>query len=147
MSPAAGASCLWLWSAEQTAQSQGEEPAARVERVMSTCEGRGSGEGRSHGSGLAAEPQSCPGLPPMMTLHLTKPSDKRKHNWATPTLMVREWMHVSGCLPERRPAECLTASQCEFSSPACQSRHYHSAPERKRARWSTYTRRKNLTDH
>lgn len=43
--------------------------------------------------------------------------------------MVPNWVQVFSGLPEQCPAGCPTGSPCESSSAACQSHHYHSAPE------------------
>lgn len=78
---------------------------------------------------------------------------KTKLKWRTPiSMMCADCAHLCSCLPERCLAGCLTVSRCEFSSPACQSHHYHSAPEGKQAKWSkdtsvTWRRTINATDH
>lgn len=54
-----------------------------------TCEKMRSGDGRNPGSTPAAEPQSCPGRPPMTTLHQTKPSTREHVNEALPSLRYK----------------------------------------------------------
>lgn len=204
MSPAAGASCLWLQCAEQTVPSQGGESGRRSERGRQTCRKRR----RSHASVLAAELLWCPGRLLMMNPLLKEPSDKKKytishvyplwkekfythHRGAGLSCKRKEkkkvaWILISSqpnqaswrsvdwnivdlnvfvvwsvqatflafvlasfiikpvlillsalaeCSPGRCPAGCLTGSQCEFSSAACQFHHYHSAPEGKQTKW------------
>lgn len=136
MLPAAGAVCLRLQSAEQTGLPPGEEPVRRGEKARRTSEEIRSGEGRSHGSRSAVDSRRCPGLLLMTTLHLTKPSAKEiqihfRTRVAFPdmTMCAQKCVCVFNFAPERCPAVCLVVSQCVFSSSACQSLHYHSAPE------------------
>lgn len=73
MSPAAGVFCSQLQSAKQKGPSQGEDSQRRPEREMWN-----GGETRSCGTMPAEEPLSCPGLPLMKNLLLTKPSKIKK---------------------------------------------------------------------
>lgn len=113
MSPAAGASCLWLQCAEQTVPSQGGESGRRSERGRQTCRKRR----RSHASVLAAELLWCPGRLLMMNLLLKEPSDKKKYTISHVYPLWREefYTHRRGAglfckRKEKKKESCLHTS-------------------------------------